>query len=248
MVRKENSKNRKILNMKKKLLLLVLISLLFGSFVYSAIRRDGNYFYHLIVGPEGIDLGGPLKFGASSLLSPVESGAMEYNGCRFFITGSGARRVLSRASDSIITPVTVANTTDETTVFTAPLPAASLCVNKVYIIEAYGKGSTHDAADVLTIRAKVNGTTLLSLASTPKQVTDVPMHLRLICTVRTVGATGTFSSHGDIRIEDTENHTNISSTVVDTTAANNIIITFQWDDANAGNTATVDQAFLMLNN
>lgn len=191
---------------------------------------------------------GLLRWLVNILLSPILSGTIEYDGSRFYITGSGCRRVISRASDSIITPVTVANTTDETTVFTACLPANTLKAGKVYTIVAYGKGSTHDASDTLTIRGRINGTTLVTMASAPKQVTDVPMCLRLVCTVRTIGISGTFSSHGDIRIEDTVSHSHISSIEVDTTAINNLTITFQWDDANAGNTATLDQAFLKLNN
>lgn len=185
---------------------------------------------------------------ATALLSPILAGTIEYDGGRFYITGSDCRRVISRASDSIIVPETVANTTDEITVFTACLPANVLKAGKVYTIVAYGKGSTHDGADTLTIRAKIDGTTLVEMTSTPKHVTDVPMCLRVVCTVRTIGVHGTFSSHGDIRIEDTVSHSHISSIEVDTTAINDLTITFQWNDANAGNTATLDQAFLKVNN
>jgi len=190
----------------------------------------------------------PLKFNSGVNLDTREAGTIEYDGTRFYITNNSARRVISRASDSITTPVTVANTIDETIVFTATLPAETLKVGKVYIILAYGKGSTHDANDTLTIRCKINGTTLLTLTSTPKLVTDVPMHLHLTNTVRTLGEIGTFASHGDVLIEDTKSNINVSSTIVNTTIANDLTITFQWDSADEGNSATLDQAFLQSNN
>jgi len=190
----------------------------------------------------------PLKLTSGTNLTTPEAGTIEYDGTRFYITGSGARRVISRASDVITTAATAANTTAEITVFTAVLPANILAAGKVYTVLGYGKASTQNASATLTIRVKVDGVTLVTLACTPGQAANDPMCYRLTFTVRTIGATGTISSHGDIEVKDSKVHTNTSSTTVDTTAVGGVTVTFQWDNAHADNTATLDQGFLKLNN
>jgi len=190
----------------------------------------------------------PLKLTSGTNLTTPEAGTIEYEGTRFYITGSGARRVISRASDVITTAATAANTTAEITVFTAVLPANTLAAGKVYTVLGYGKASTQNASATLIIRVKVDGVTLVTLACTPGQAANDPMCYRLTFTVRTIGATGAISSHGDIEVKDSKVHTNTSSTVVDTTAVGGVTVTFQWDNAHADNTATLDQGFLKLNN
>jgi len=190
----------------------------------------------------------PLKFTSGTDLTTPEAGVIEYDGTRFYMTGTAARRAVSRGSDSIITPETVHTSAVETTVFTASLPADSIAAGKVYEIFGYGKASTHDASATLTVRLKINGTTLVTLGEKPGAAADDPLHYRLTFTARTIGGMGTISSHGDIRIKDTAEHANISSTVIDTTGVVDVIVTFQWDASHASNTATLDQGFMKLNN
>lgn len=190
----------------------------------------------------------PIKFQSGTLLTAPENGVMEYYDGRFYLTGASARRVISRGSDSIVTPVTVHTTDVKTTVYTATLPADTFKAGKVYEIYGYGKASTFNAASTLTITLELDGNVLTTLDAVPGLAADDPMHFKLAFTVRTIGGTGTVSSHGDIHVKDTEVHTNTSSTVIDTTAVNAITVTFKWSASNAGNTATLDQAFLKLNN
>lgn len=191
----------------------------------------------------------PLKFATGTLTTTPEIGTIEFDSTHFHITSAGgARRVISRGSDSIVTSETVANTTTETTVHTATLPAGSLIAGKVYEVKGYGKASTFNAASTLTIRVKINGTVLATLDSTPGIAANEPMHFNTAFTIRTIGATGTISAHGVIAVGSDSGHTNTSSVVVDTTAINEVTLTMQWDIANAGNTATLDQAYMKLNN
>lgn len=185
----------------------------------------------------------PLKLTSGTLNTSSEAGAIEFDGHRFYATGTN-RRILSRASDSIVTSTTAANTTDETTLFTATLVANSLSVNKVYKITFFGSFGTHDASSVVTIKMKINGTIIVTLASTAGSVTDKPWHGFGYMTCRTTGVSGTVSSHGDIMLNNTTMHTNTASIVVNTTTINSLILTTQWDTAYLANTLTIDQGFL----
>lgn len=186
----------------------------------------------------------PLKFTSGTDLTAPEAGVIEYDGSHFSVTEVIDRRVLSVASDSVTTAVTVANTTTETTVFTASISAAELHAGKVLRVWGCGQASTHDANDTLTIRIKIGGTLLTTLDAIPGQAANDPLHFWNLITIRTTGAGGTIASHGYIMIKDTEVHENDQDVAVDTTGANDITVTFQWDDADAGNTATLDQCFL----
>ena len=186
----------------------------------------------------------PLKFTSGTDLTAPEAGVIEYDGLHFSVTEVIDRRVISVASDSVTTAVTVTDTTDETTVFTASISADELHIGKVLRVWGAGQISTHDANDAITVRIKIGGTLLTTLDSTPKQVSGVAMHFWDIITIRTIGVAGTLASHGYIMIEDTEVHDNDQDVAINTTGADDITVTFQWDDADAGNIAILDQCFL----
>lgn len=185
-----------------------------------------------------------IKIASGNLLSTLKPGVIEYKDGVFYITGAGNRRAISRSSDSIVTPITVADTVVETTVWTGVLVANSLSVKKVLDVKASGQFSTANASDTLTVRLKLNGTTLLSLTSNAGAVTDEPGHMSAYGTVRTIGATGTIASHGMLALGVKSTHANTSSTVVDTTTSNDLTVTAEWSNALAGNTFTFDQGFL----
>jgi len=189
----------------------------------------------------------PVKLTSGTLLTVPEIGVIEYYDGRYYIT-SVTRRVISRASDSIIIPATVADTVTETTVWTGTLAIDSIRPYKVYRVNFYGKFSTANASATVTIRIKLNSTVVVILTSTGGTVTDDFWHGSATLTARTIGVTGTVSGHGDVMLGVKSVHTNTSSIIVDTTAATNIIVTIQWSAALAGNTLTLDQAFLEVMN
>jgi hypothetical protein len=190
----------------------------------------------------------PLKMTVGTNLTTPEDGTIEYDGTRFYITEVDVRRVISRASDAITSSVTVADTTDETTVFTAPLTANTIKAGKVYRVHGFGKASTHDAADTVTIKIKTSGTTIVTLNAKPGIAADDPMQFLISFTCRTIGASGTFSGYGEIVVGSDESRTNTSSSAINTTVLNNITVTFQWDSASADNTITLDQCYLEISN
>ena len=186
----------------------------------------------------------PIKFTAGTLLTTPEAGALEYDGTGTYLTNVNHRRFISLSSDSIITPVTVSNTANETTVFTAVLNANELKAQRVYRLNLYGEMSTASASDTIRIRVKINGTTLVDVTSTAGAVTDEPSHAKIVFTVRSTGMAGAISSYSELEIGAKEARINTSSVAVNTTIVNNIICTFQWSAAKVDNIATLDQAFL----
>lgn len=186
----------------------------------------------------------PLKFTSGTHTITPEAGAIEFDGHGFHATEIIDRRVISMASDSIISATSVSNTTDETTLYMATISAAELHANKIFIVRCFGKLSVDDGANDVTLRIKIGTVTVGTLVSTPKIVTDEPWHAKSFITIRTIGAGGTVSSHSDMLIEDTHLHEHISSQAIDTTAANNITVTAQWTTADANDIITVDQGFL----
>ena len=186
----------------------------------------------------------PVKLTTGTLLAVPEAGVFEYDGTGFYLTNYNHQRFVSQASDSIITSQVVANTTNETTVFTGVLNANELAVHRVYRVNLAGEISTASAADTIRVRVYINGATLVDLTSNAGVADADPCHGMVMFTVRSTGGAGTVSSHCDLVIGDASTHTNDSAIAVDTTAVNNITVTFQWSAAKADNIAILDQAFL----
>ena len=176
-------------------------------------------------------------------LPAVVPGTLEFYNGRMYLT-SANRRIVSRASDSIVTPVTVADTVAETTVWTGNIAAGTLLAYKVLKVHASGQFSTANASDTLTVRLKLNGATLLELVSNAGSVTDEPGHMKAYGTVRTSGVSGTMASHGVLVLATKSTHANNSNTVINTEISNDLSITAQWSNALAGDTFTFDQGFL----
>jgi hypothetical protein len=186
----------------------------------------------------------PLTLEPGILLTTPEPGTLEYDGTGIYLTNTDHRRYISQAADSIIVPVTVANTIVETTVFTGVLNADELKTYRVYRLNLFGELSTASAADKITVTVYVNGTTLVTLESNAGVVTDAPFNGWVVFTVRSTGVAGEISSNSHLMLANKIINTNISSVAVDTTAINNLTLTFQWDAAKVDNIMTLDQAFL----
>ncbi len=186
----------------------------------------------------------PLKLTAGTLLTTPEAGALEYDGMGIYLTNTNHRRFISQAADSIIASETVANTTVDTTVFTAMVNADELKAHRVYRMSFYGQFGTNSAADTVTVSIHVNGTVIGTITSTAGVVSGVPFRGEAVFTVRTTGVAGTISSYTELTLDTKILHTNTSSLVVNTTNINYATLHFQWDNADVDNTITLDQAFL----
>lgn len=187
----------------------------------------------------------PLKFTAGTSLATEEAGVLEFDGvCLSFIEVLD-RRVISMASDSIVES-TATVSQSETTIYTGIVSAEELTVGKVIRVRGFGHFTTHDASDSVTVKVKLGTITIAELTSTAGTAETKPWHLEANMTIRTIGGSGTVSGHGHIMMKDKEIHENTETTAIDTTSANNVTITAEWDDA--GNHISIDQAYIEVLN
>jgi len=190
----------------------------------------------------------PLKLTSGTNLTTPENGAIEYDGSSLDFTIAGVRRSLSQGDDTRVSDITVANTTTETTVHTSPVIADEFQVGKMYKLTVLGKYSTANASDTFTLRAKIGGTTLLTTLLSAGNATDAALQSVWYLTIRTLGATGTYSAYVHTVLHNNVVSTTPVSGTVDTTSAEDLTLTLQWSAADAGNTATIMQSVLEVIN
>jgi hypothetical protein len=195
----------------------------------------------------------PLKFTSGTNLTTTEAGVLEFDGTRWFATPVTTRRAVALSSDHITASTSVTNTTTETTVFTGTIAANEMAVGKTFRARIMGRFSTANATDVFTLRPKVNGVTAGVLNSNAALRTNAPFYAEFTFTVRTTGSApgtlGTYWTFASGVIDSSpENATGTAAGSVDTGLAANVTFTVTWTAANAGNTVSIDQAYLeMLN-
>ena len=124
----------------------------------SALLTQANLWTAIQTFNKGINLSG-----LAALPSLTDGHIFHFN--KRFYLDSANRRVISRASDAMITSVTVANTTVETLLWEGGVAANTLAAEKVYRVSVYGQFSTQNASAELTIRAKLNNIELSSAIS-----------------------------------------------------------------------------------
>lgn len=148
---------------------------------------------------------------------------------------------------------TVANTTNETTLLTSgvgslTLPANYLTVGKTISVKVSGRHSAV-ANPGINIRIKLGTTTVLTtgLVASGNSTNDY-FEVTGYITCRTVGSSGTV--WGDGFYVETGGGTgrfsmaNTSTTTINTTVAQTIDVTAQWDTASTSDTLTSDIAFI----
>ena len=185
----------------------------------------------------------PLKFVSGALLTTPAVGSVEFLDGTFYLTEVATRRAISVSADAIIATTTVTNTTDETTLYTGPVPANELLAGKTYRVNLYGLISTVNVSQTITVRLKLGATTISTAVVTPANLTDEPWHATFTVTVRSVGATGTVSTFSEVFVE--TSHDAVSeSVVIDTTAAEDVTLTAEWGAADVGNVFSVTQGYM----
>ena len=198
---------------------------------------------------------GQIKFDASTVLTSPEAGVMEFADGRLYITNVAHRRALDRTSDVNLSTVTVADTTDETTLWTATMNANSLAAGNVFKVHADGivANGGSGADDEVTIRVKVGGVTKATLSPDTKTLAAGTMwHLDANATQRTIGASGARAIHIHLTIGDPISTGDavhvIGVASIDTTANMDVTITAQWASADESNTISLYQAFMEYKN
>lgn len=179
------------------------------------------------------------------LLANVTPGTFEYFNHSLYFSNFVVRRTVAQTQDFIVNDYTISNNAQEMTIYTSRMGANYPVSPKTIRINTYGHYSTQSAVPTFTFRVKHNetNTTLATYSSVGKQVTNTPWHMNFIMTFRTVGnnATGVWFAQID------QDNTNTDSVGVfngiNTSVANNIIVTVQWSAANPANNWTLTQGF-----
>lgn len=181
---------------------------------------------------------------AAELLETPISGKFEYDGNSLYFTQAGVRRYVTLGNDIRVTNATVTNTTTETTIHTSPIAANELKAGKMYKVTLLGKVTTNSGADFFTLRFKMGGATLITKVMIAKSVSDDHFRSECYITIRTVGASGTYAAHVEGNIGDDVIAENPVTGSVDTTIAENLTTTVQWDAASTGDIFTIMQSVL----
>jgi hypothetical protein len=189
--------------------------------------------------------GAPLKLTSGTNLTTGEAGAVEYSGQRAFFTPSIYRRALSMSAGAIISTVTVANTVTPTTLRSVPISGTDMAAGQVFSLRLIGRYSTANGADTVTLNAQVAGVTVLSVTTTAGVVTNAPIDVEFIYTIRTTGVGGTAIAHLRAEINGAIKTVTATATfAIDTTLERDVSFQAVWSNALAGNTLSAEQTYL----
>jgi len=198
----------------------------------------------------------PLKLTEGVALTTPEAGSIEYYNGKIYITNQNEQKAIDRTSDVIVSTVTVADTTTETTLYTAPIAANSLEAGNVFKVHCDGivTNDSGTAGDEVTLRIYVGAseTPVATLETNTRQLTDQDWHMNANATQRTIGASGSRAIHIHLEVGDATARGDITSMVgiatIDTTANMDIRITAQWASAETDNTISLYQGFTEYKN
>lgn len=204
--------------------------------------RDTNLYRasaNVLATDDSFTVGGSLTVTASANLDDTLVGGN-------LIIGAATYR------NKLSTPVTVANTTTETTVATLTIPANDATTGAVYRIKALGLGSV-TGTPTMTYRARLGGSGGTQLASSgavtsSSGITSHTWEADLYFVCLSTGASGTsrgilcvreaLSVAGSAPFTVINRQDGTSSVTFDTTASKDLVITVQWSAASSSNTIT----------
>ena len=193
---------------------------------------------------------GPVLDSVALVGSPV-AGKIEYYGNKTYITNKSLQKAIDRTSDVAIATVTVADTTDEETLWTGVMAANSLVAGNLLKFHADGVVSNGDSAngnDQVTLRIKVGVVTVATLEPELKKIPDGShWHINANATQRTIGTTGSRAVHIDLEIHGATEEV-VAVAEINTEISMNVTITAEWASAEATNTISLYQGFMEYKN
>lgn len=165
-------------------------------------------------------------------------------------------RAFSATADKV-----VANTITETTLLgtgvgSASLPAGALAAGRALLVRVQGYYSTAATAPTLTLKVKLGGVVLASVAvALPVSIVSKQFAAEILIVCRTAGATGAVMANGAFLAEGASatahslaGLTATAAATVNTTAALAVDLTATWSAASASNTITATLTKLDLCN
>ena len=157
-------------------------------------------------------------------------------------------RPFDRTNEVITSTTTVENTTTETAIYTGTSPAEEFDVGRLIELHVSGEVSNDSASDDFTLRVKIGGTTVSTFNPAISNVTNADWHVNMMMCIRSTGATGTTSNHTEAYIDGNTQYDNDETTTVDTTAATDLEVTIQWDNAKATNVIDAYVGYIEVKN
>ena len=193
----------------------------------------------------------PIKLISSATgMTTAEEGSLEFVDNKLCFTNIDTCRVIDRTSDVAVSTVTVENTTTETTMWTGAMAANSLRAGNLFKFHADGiiQNGGATAADQITLRIKVGGSTVATLAPVTKAIAvGSHWHIDANATQRTIGASGSRAVHIDLVIDDNEAAV-VAVATIDTTANMDVTVTAQWASDDADNIISLYQGYMEYKN
>lgn len=189
----------------------------------------------------------PIKFTSGTLLATPEAATLEFANDRFYLTNVATQKAIDRTSDVITATTTVSNTVTETTIYTATFAANALKVGNVIKVLSGGVISNATAADDVAINVYMGATLISTFTPAIGNVTNKTWEADLRFTVRSVGVSGSLTFFGIVDIDTSQQKTS-SITTIDTTAAENVTVKVQWNNAKSGNTISIYQGLAEYKN
>lgn len=153
---------------------------------------------------------------------------------------------------AITSELNLNTSTTETTIITSSSLSALLAVGSTWRFSIRGSVQVQATSGILTFRdylgANVSAETFV-MATQTSAAGPVGFELRVDCTIRTIGASGTYISHGYGRMDFATpvaiTTTTTSTAVIDTTVANPTVkLTAQWATSSATNILKIETATL----
>jgi hypothetical protein len=178
----------------------------------------------------------PFKLSSGTLLTTPITGSIEFADNRFYITNKNSQKAIDRTSDIKLSTTTVENTLTETEIYKAVVPANSWVAGNVLDMKIFGYMSNSAVANDVTLRVKVGGTTIATVTTNGKKLTDTCWEAEGKAIIRTVGESGTmaWTFNGEVAGEEADYDCEDTGTY-DTTGALDITVTAQWDATNSAN-------------
>lgn len=153
---------------------------------------------------------------------------------------------IDRTKNVILDSATVANTTDETTILTEPIAGGTLYRGQVIMIRVVGQFSTANSSSAFTLRVKMGTTTIATVESDPKTVSNKPWSMEYLGTVRAINGDGYISSYIETRLDDILHVDNAPNQNFDTSVAEDVTVTIQWNEADPGDSIEANQGFMVF--
>jgi hypothetical protein len=200
------------------------------------------------VGSGVLDVRAPIQItDVGSLLGTPQAGTFEFDNDRMYITNVGTQRAIDRTSDVITSTTTVSNTATETTIYTGTLGADDLKAGNVVKVRTNGVISNATASDDITINVYIGSTQVSTFNPAIGNVTEAHWDANFELTVRSVGVSGSIAFNGVTDI-DTSKQYDDSIETIDTTAAENLTVKVQWDNAKSDNSISIYQGYMEFKN